>query len=176
MRLSPISKILRKVTSNWTNFQIWKFFFHQVFDHDDGDFLESKNSKNRDPKGVFHPNTIFKSHQFVVMFLTLKTADKGKCPNAPNVWKIMSKWWFLKILFGSKTNLGFRFLKIFTSKNMPPYGTCAGWKNFQILKIANYLNFGHLLSWKGNSLNKEKELLQVTLHDISEVSMWDSFT
>ena len=97
-----------------------------------GMFLEVKNPKNRIPKVIFHPNRIFKNHQFVVMFLTLKTADKGKCPNAPNVWKIMSKWWFLKILFGSKTNLGFRFLKIFTSKNMPPYGTCAGCKNFPV--------------------------------------------
>ena len=29
-------------------------------------FLEVKNPKNRTPKVVFHPNTIFKSHQFVV--------------------------------------------------------------------------------------------------------------
>ena len=28
-------------------------------------FLEVKNPKNRTPKVIFHPNTIFKSHHFV---------------------------------------------------------------------------------------------------------------
>ena len=34
-----------------------------------GMFLEVKNPKNRTPKVIFHPNTIFKSHHFVVQIL-----------------------------------------------------------------------------------------------------------
>ena len=34
-----------------------------------GMFLEVKNPKNRTSKVVFHPNTILKSHQFVVIIL-----------------------------------------------------------------------------------------------------------
>ena len=34
--------------------------------------------------------------------------------------QMYEKWWFLKIVFGSNTTLGVRFLEIFTSKNMPP--------------------------------------------------------
>ena len=36
------------------NIEIWKFFFHQLSRYDGGSFLEVKNPKNHDPKGVFH--------------------------------------------------------------------------------------------------------------------------
>ena len=65
------------------NLEILKKKFHPSHVPYLGMFLEVKNPKNRTSKVVFHPNRIFKSHQFVVMFLTLKTADKGKCPDDP---------------------------------------------------------------------------------------------
>ena len=43
---------------------------------------------------------------------------------------ITTKWWLLKIEFGWKTTLGVRFFGFFTSKNIPPYGTCARCKFF----------------------------------------------
>ena len=78
------------------NLEILKKKFHPWDAPYGGMFLEVKNPKNRIPKVIFHPIRIFKNHQFVVMFLTLKTADKGKCPNAPNVssrlWNIKKKF------------------------------------------------------------------------------------
>ena len=43
------------------NIEIWKFFFHQLSRYDGGSFLELKNFKNHDPKGVFHPNSRLRS-------------------------------------------------------------------------------------------------------------------
>ena len=65
------------------DFEISKKILHPPHVPYGGMFLEVKNPKNRTSKVVFHPNRIFKSHHFVVMFLTLKTADKEKCPDDP---------------------------------------------------------------------------------------------
>ena len=60
-------------------------------------------------------------------------------PFIPLLWSLSplrssntTKWWFLKILIGWKMTFGIRFFGFFTSKNMPPYGTCHGCKFFLI--------------------------------------------
>ena len=51
------------------DFEISKKNLHPAHAPYGGMFLEVKNSKNRTPKVIFHPNRIFKSHQFVVMLV-----------------------------------------------------------------------------------------------------------
>ena len=51
------------------DFEISKKNLHPAHVPYRGMFLESKNPKNRTPKVVFHPNTILKSHHFVVIIL-----------------------------------------------------------------------------------------------------------
>ena len=51
------------------DFEISKKILHPWDVPYGGMFLEVKNPKNRTPKVILHPNTIFKSHQFVVIIL-----------------------------------------------------------------------------------------------------------
>ena len=53
------------------------------------------------------------------------------------------KCWILKKMFGWKTYLGLRFLKIFTSKKLPPICWVDGWKNFKILKSSHVVIMSH---------------------------------
>ena len=50
------------------------------------------------------------------------------------VRELCTQWFWsttlFKIEFGSKTSLEVKFFGFFTSKNMPPYGTCGGCKFF----------------------------------------------
>jgi len=98
-------------------------------------FLEVKNPKNRTPKVDLHPNSIFKSHHFVVIILIhlyIHSSRQTIGPRDTSVRDITKNWWFLKQNFGWKTTFGFGFLKFFTSKNMPPTWWNGGWKNFKI--------------------------------------------
>ena len=54
---------------NILNLRILKNKFHPAHAPYGGMFLEVKNPKNRTPKVILHPNTIFKSHHFVVIIL-----------------------------------------------------------------------------------------------------------
>ena len=107
-------------------------------------FLEVKNFKNRTPKVILHPNTIFKSHQFVVMFLIhlyIHSSRQTIGPRDTSIRDITKNLWFLKQNFGWKTPFGFRFLKFFTSKNMPSTWWIGGWKNFEIPKSTTLTSF-----------------------------------
>ena len=97
-------------------------------------FLEVKIFKNRNPKVDFHPNFFFGNHQFVVLQCICHTLQwlsyTAMAAVSSTDLTITTKWWFLKIVFGCKMTLGVRFFGFFTSKNMPPYGTCGGCKIF----------------------------------------------
>ena len=56
---------------------------------------------------------------------------------------ITTKWWLLKIELRCKTTLGVRFFEFFTSKNIPPYGTCHGCKFFFDISKKHLLQAGH---------------------------------
>ena len=49
------------------DFEISKKNLHPAHVPYGGMFLEVKNPKNRTPKVILHPNTIFKNHHFVVI-------------------------------------------------------------------------------------------------------------
>ena len=60
------------------DFEISKKNLHPAHVPYGGMFLEVKNPKNRTPKVVFHPNTIFKSHYFVTYKPHLSLTDFWK--------------------------------------------------------------------------------------------------
>ena len=147
------------------DFEISKKNLHPSHAPYGGMFLEVKNPKNPNPKVVLHPNTIFKSHHFVVQFLIhlyIHSSRQTIGPRDTSIRDITKKWWFLKENFGWKSPFGFRFLKIFTSKNMPPTWTFHGCKNFFTLN--------HIVSLQVHSLtthithnNKREERREVSI-------------
>ena len=106
-------------------------FLHPAYVPYGGMFLEMKIFKNPNRKVVFHPNFFFRNHHFLVISLTEVSRGPIVC-REECIYKCIrictTKWWLLKIVFGWKMTLGVRFFGFFTSKNMPPYGTCAGCK------------------------------------------------
>ena len=129
-----------------TNFSIYKSVIHWFLNPDieiskknftrqfsimGGEKWEWKIKNNFTPKVVLDPNSILKSHHFVIFimeieYFVLLLQGHTNCPALASehylttlltfIWKC----WILKFAQGSKTTFGLTFLKIFTSKNMPP--------------------------------------------------------
>ena len=132
MSLGPVSSIFGSEGFFGRDFEISKKNLHPWDVPYGGMFLEVKNPKNRTPKVILHPNTIFKSHQFVVMFLIhlyIHSSRQTIGPRDTSVRDITKNWWILKKNFGWKTTFRFRFFGFFTFRIIYSIWTYAGCKN-----------------------------------------------